>query len=163
MEPEDRLTFGIPKWFEHVASGHKAAREEVVLIDQSSFSKFEVTGPGALSFLNHVAAGNMDRPVGATTYTQLCNNRGGIEADIIVSRVAENRFFIVTGTAFRVHDFMWLNLTIRNASRFTFRFARRRWYYLAQCSPPWPDESGRLRSWVQPERDHRANACGGSG
>ncbi|MEK6654750.1 MAG: FAD-dependent oxidoreductase [Thermodesulfobacteriota bacterium] len=108
VEPEDRLTFGIPNWFEHVASEHKAAREAVVLIDQSSFSKFEVTGPGALSFLNHVAAGNMDRPVGATTYTQLCNNRGGIEADITVSRVAENRFFIVTGTAFGVHDFMWL-------------------------------------------------------
>jgi sarcosine dehydrogenase len=108
VEPEDRLTFGIPNWFEHVASEHKAAREAVVLIDQSSFSKFEVTGPGSLSFLNQVAAGNMDRPVGATTYTQLCNNRGGIEADITVSRVAENRFFIVTGTAFGVHDFMWL-------------------------------------------------------
>ncbi|MBU3931825.1 MAG: FAD-dependent oxidoreductase [Proteobacteria bacterium] len=108
VESEDRLTFGIPNWFEHVASEHKAAREAVVLIDQSSFSKFEVTGPGALSFLNYVAAGNMDRPVGATTYTQLCNNRGGIEADITVSRVAENRFFIVTGTAFGVHDFMWL-------------------------------------------------------
>ena len=108
VEPEDRLTFGIPNWFEHVASEHKAAREAVVLIDQSSFSKFEVTGPGALSFLNHVAAGNMDRPVGATTYTQLCNNRGGIEADITVSRVAENRFFIVTGTAFGVHDLIWL-------------------------------------------------------
>jgi sarcosine dehydrogenase len=108
VELEDRLTFGIPNWFEHVASEHKAAREAVVLIDQSSFSKFEVTGPGALSFLNQVAAGNMDRPVGATTYTQLCNNRGGIEADITVSRVAENRFFIVTGTAFGVHDFMWL-------------------------------------------------------
>ncbi len=108
VELEDRLTFGIPNWFEHVASEHKAAREAVVLIDQSSFGKFEVTGPGALSFLNHVAAGNMDRPVGATTYTQLCNNRGGIEADITVSRVSENRFFIVTGTAFGVHDFMWL-------------------------------------------------------
>ena len=108
VELEDRLTFGIPNWFEHVASEHQAAREAVVLIDQSSFSKFEVTGPGALPFLNHVAAGNMGRPVGATTYTQLCNNRGGIEADITVSRVAENRFFIVTGTAFGVHDFMWL-------------------------------------------------------
>ena len=108
VEPKDRLSFGIPNWFDHVASEHKAAREAVMLIDQSSFSKFEVTGPGALSFLNRVAAGNMDRPVGATTYTQLCNNRGGIEADITVSRLAENRFFIVTGTAFGVHDFMWL-------------------------------------------------------
>ena len=106
--PEDRPTFGIPNWFEHVAREHRAARESVVLIDQSSFAKFEVEGPGALAFLNYVAAGNIDRPVGSTVYTQLCNSRGGIEADITISRLAETRFFIVTGTAFGVHDFTWL-------------------------------------------------------
>ncbi|MBN2438627.1 MAG: GcvT family protein [Deltaproteobacteria bacterium] len=106
--PQDSPTFGIPHWFEHVAAEHRAARESVVLIDQSSFSKFEVAGSGALSFLNRIAANNVDRPVGSTVYTQLCNERGGIEADITLSRVAENRFFIITGTAFGVHDFMWL-------------------------------------------------------
>ena len=108
VPPEDSLTFGIPNWFEHVAAEHRAAREAVVLIDQSSFSKFEVTGAGALAFLNHVAAANLDRPVGSTVYTQLCNERGGIEADITISRVEEERFFVITGTAFGVHDFMWL-------------------------------------------------------
>jgi 4-methylaminobutanoate oxidase (formaldehyde-forming) len=91
-----------------VAAEHRAARESVVLIDQSSFSKFEVAGSGALNFLNGVAANNVDKPVGTTIYTQLCNDRGGIEADITLSRVAEDRFFIITGTAFGVHDFMWL-------------------------------------------------------
>jgi len=106
--PEDFPTFGIPNWFEAVAAEHRAAREAVVLIDQSSFSKFEVSGAGALPFLNHVAAGNLDRPVGTTVYTQLCNERGGIEADITISRIETERFFIITGTAFGVHDFMWL-------------------------------------------------------
>ena len=108
VPPEDSLTFGIPNWFEHVAAEHRAAREAVVLIDQSSFSKFEVTGAGALAFLNHVAAANLDRPVGSTVYTQLCNERGGIEADITISRVEEEKFFMITGTAFGVHDFQWL-------------------------------------------------------
>jgi len=91
-----------------VAAEHRAAREAVVLIDQSSFSKFEVSGTGALAFLNRVAAANLDRPVGSTVYTQLCNERGGIEADITISRTEVEKFFIITGTAFGVHDFMWL-------------------------------------------------------
>ena len=108
VAPEDLPTFGIPNWFEHVAAEHRAARESVVLIDQSSFSKFEVAGSGALTFLNGVAANNVNKPVGTTIYTQLCNDRGGIEADITISRAAEDRFFVITGTAFGVHDFIWL-------------------------------------------------------
>ncbi len=108
MPAEDSCTFGVPNWFEPVSAEHKAAREAVVLIDQSSFSKFEVTGAGALAFLNYVAAGNLNRPVGTTVYTQFCNKRGGVEADVTVSRVENERFFIITGTAFGVHDFMWL-------------------------------------------------------
>ena len=108
MPAEDSCTFGVPNWFETVSAEHRAAREAVVLIDQSSFSKFEVTGTGALAFLNYVAAGNLNRPVGTTVYTQFCNQRGGVEADVTVSRVENERFFIITGTAFGVHDFMWL-------------------------------------------------------
>ena len=108
MPAEDSCTFGVPNWFEPVSAEHRAAREAVVLIDQSSFSKFEVTGTGALAFLNYVAAGNLNRPVGTTVYTQFCNKRGGVEADVTVSRVENERFFIITGTAFGVHDFMWL-------------------------------------------------------
>jgi sarcosine dehydrogenase len=108
VAPEDSPTFGIPNWFEQVAAEHRAAREAVVLIDQTSFAKFEVTGAGALSFLNRVAAGNLDRPAGSTVYTQLCNERGGIEADVTISRVENEKFFLITGTAFGVHDFMWL-------------------------------------------------------
>jgi 4-methylaminobutanoate oxidase (formaldehyde-forming) len=108
VEAGDKLTFGIPNWFEHVASEHESARERVVLIDQSSFSKFEIEGPGALEFLNRLGANNVDKPVGSVTYTQLCNERGGVECDITISHVADERFFIITGTAFGVHDSTWV-------------------------------------------------------
>jgi sarcosine dehydrogenase len=108
VEPKDELTFGLPNWFKHVAKEHRTARERVVMIDQSSFSKFEVEGPNALEFLNWLTANNINRPVGTVTYTQLCNEHGGIECDITIARLAKDRFFIVTGTAFGKHDFVWI-------------------------------------------------------
>jgi 4-methylaminobutanoate oxidase (formaldehyde-forming) len=108
VEPKDELTFEIPNWFEHAGDEHRAARENVVLIDQSSFSKFEIEGPGALTFLNWLAANNIDKPVGSVTYTQLCNARGTIEADITIARLAAHRFLLVTGTAFGLHDSQWI-------------------------------------------------------
>jgi sarcosine dehydrogenase len=133
--PEDSLTFGIPNWFEHVAAEHRAARESVVLIDQSSFSKFEVAGTGALDFLNGVAANDVNRPVGSTIYTQLCNERGGIEADITISRVAENSFFIITGTAFGVHDFIWLKTHLPKDNSVTLREVTSSFAMINVCGP----------------------------
>ena len=85
-----------------------AARESAALFDQSSFSKLEVIGPGAVRFLEGMCANRIDRPVGTVVYTQLLNERGGIEADLSVLRRAEDRFLVVTGTAFGTHDRMWL-------------------------------------------------------
>ncbi len=70
----------------------------------SSFSKLEVAGPGALALLSHLAVNDLDRPVGAIVYTQLCNARGGIEADVTITRLAEDRFYFVTGSALGVRD-----------------------------------------------------------
>jgi len=108
VEREDEPTFEIPSWFAHVGNEHRAAREKVVLIDQSSFSKFEIEGPRALDFLNWLAANNIDKPVGSVTYSQLCNARGTIECDLTIARVADDRFFLVTGTAFGLHDAQWI-------------------------------------------------------
>jgi len=91
-----------------------AARESTALFDQSSFSKLEVLGPGALAFLERLCANRIDRPVGTIVYTQLLNARGGIEADLSVTRLAVDRFLLVTGTAFGTHDRAWLE---RNAPR----------------------------------------------
>jgi 4-methylaminobutanoate oxidase (formaldehyde-forming) len=95
-------------WSPAIEVEARAAREGVALFDQSSFSKLEVLGPGALAFLERMCANRIDRPVGTIVYTQLLNHRGGIEADLSVLRRAEDRFLLVTGTAFGTHDRAWL-------------------------------------------------------
>ena len=70
----------------------RAARETVALFDQSSFSKLEVLGPGALELLERLCANRIDRRVGAVVYTQLLNERGGIEADLTITRIARRQF-----------------------------------------------------------------------
>ncbi len=111
--PEDRYSYGRPGWHQAVAREHQAAREAAVLIDQSSFAKFTLKGPDAARALNWIAAGNVDKPVGSLTYTQMLNDRGGIEADLTVARLAEDEFYLVTGTGFATHDYHWIsrNLT----------------------------------------------------
>ncbi len=90
--------------FDAIATEHRAVRERVALIDMSSFSKYEIRGPGALSLLQKLAVNDLDRPAGTIVYTQLCNERGGIEADVTITRLAENRFYFVTGSALGVRD-----------------------------------------------------------
>ena len=97
-----------PNWFGPVGNECRAARERAVLIDQSSFSKYEISGPGAFAALQRLAANDLDKPPGALIYTQLCNERGGIEADLTFARLDENRFYMVTGSAFGGRDMGWI-------------------------------------------------------
>ncbi|MBI2460966.1 MAG: FAD-dependent oxidoreductase, partial [Candidatus Rokubacteria bacterium] len=97
-------------WSPAIEAEHRATRERAGLFDATSFSKLEVSGPGALAFLQRLADNQLDRPVGAITYTQLLNRRGGIECDLTVTRLAPDRFLIITGTAFGTHDLGWLRL-----------------------------------------------------
>ena len=108
VAPKDDRTFEIPNWFEHVAAEHENARQNVVLIDQSSFGKFEVSGTGALAFLNRLCANQIDRPIGKVIYTQMCNERGTIECDLTVGRLAADRFLLVVGTAFGKRASWWI-------------------------------------------------------
>lgn len=108
VEPVDQLDFLNPGWHVHAAREHKAVREGVALIDQTSFAKFELIGPGALEALQHLAACNMDKPVGSVIYAQFCNENGGIEADVTITRLARDHFYIVTGAGFGVHDSDWI-------------------------------------------------------
>jgi 4-methylaminobutanoate oxidase (formaldehyde-forming) len=97
-------------WSRAIGYEHLQTREKAGLFDETSFNKFEVRGPGALAFLNRVCANDIDQPVGAVTYTQCLNPRGGIECDFTVTRLDEERFFIITGTAFGQHDLSWLRV-----------------------------------------------------
>lgn len=108
VEPVDQLDFLDPGWKKYAAEEHRAVRERVALIDQSSFSKFEIIGADALDALQQMAVSNMDKPVGSVIYTQLCNGSGGVEADVTIIRLDQNRFYLVTGSGFGVHDSDWV-------------------------------------------------------
>ncbi len=110
VEAVDKMSFERSEcnWFDAVAQEHKAVRERVALIDQTSFAKMELSGPGALGALQKLAVSNMDKPAGSVIYTQLCNERGGIECDLTISRIADDKFYVVTGSSFGVHDFNWI-------------------------------------------------------
>jgi len=112
VEPTDVYAFGRQNWFEHVGNEHTAVRERVGLFDQSSFAKFEVRGPDAEKALSWICANRVDKPSGRVTYTQMLNQKGGIECDLTVARFADDLFYIVTGTGFRTHDFTWIKRNI---------------------------------------------------
>ncbi len=95
-------------WSPAVGAEHRATREAAALFDETSFAKIEVSGEGAADFLEHLCDNRVARDVGAITYTQMLNERGGIECDFTVTRLAEDRFRIVTGTAFGQHDLSWI-------------------------------------------------------
>jgi glycine cleavage system aminomethyltransferase T/glycine/D-amino acid oxidase-like deaminating enzyme len=95
-------------WSPAIGAEAMATRRSAGLFDQSSFAKLEVTGPGATAFLGRMCANDIDRPEGSITYTQLLDRRGGIQADLTVTRIAEDAYLLVTGTAFGNHDAAWL-------------------------------------------------------
>ncbi|MGX8010426.1 glycine cleavage T C-terminal barrel domain-containing protein [Mesorhizobium sp. ORM8.1] len=107
-KPEDVYSMGRQNWFGPVGEEHRHVRGKVGIFDQSSFAKYELTGADALKALDWICANDVNKPVGRLTYTQLLNTRGGIEADLTVSRLGEDRFYIVTGTGFRTHDLSWI-------------------------------------------------------
>ena len=107
-EPRDVYSMGRQNWFAAVGEEHRHVREAVGLFDQSSFAKYEMTGPDAGKALDWICAADTAKPAGRLTYTQLLNSRGGIEADVTVSRLDGDRFYIVTGTGFRTHDLGWI-------------------------------------------------------
>lgn len=108
VEPKDIYSMGRQNWFDAVGQEHRHVRAHAGVFDQSSFAKYELTGPKAAEALEAICANHVARDVGRLTYTQLLNSRGGIECDLTVARLAEDRFYIVTGTGFRTHDFGWI-------------------------------------------------------
>jgi glycine cleavage system aminomethyltransferase T len=95
-------------WSPAIGAEHQATRESVAIFDESSFAKMEIEGPGAAAYIEWLCDNEVARGVGKITYTQMLNRRGGIECDFTVARLAEERFSIVTGTAFGNHDREWI-------------------------------------------------------
>jgi glycine cleavage system aminomethyltransferase T/glycine/D-amino acid oxidase-like deaminating enzyme len=105
---DETPTFGRSEAWPFIAAEHTAVRENVGVVDQSSFVKFRIRGRGALGLLQKVAGAEMDVPAGKIVYTQLLNARGGIEADVTVTRLGEHEFYLVTGSGFGRHDVTFL-------------------------------------------------------
>lgn len=107
-EPVDHYTYGRPNWFAAVGREHRACREQAVLVDQSSFAKYSLTGPDAGAVLDWLCANDVRKPVGSVTYTQMLDDKGRIQTDLTVARVAQNEYYLVTGTGFATHDLDWI-------------------------------------------------------
>lgn len=116
VAPEYKYSWGRQNWFDYRATECRAARERVALFDQSSFAKFEVSGPGSLELLQRVSANDVS-PLGRAVYTQWLNERGGIEADLTVTRLSQDRFLVITGAASGTRDLAWLKRHLPDGAR----------------------------------------------
>jgi 4-methylaminobutanoate oxidase (formaldehyde-forming) len=125
-----------PPYFDRLAIEHQATRERVALFDLSSFGKIEVRGQGALPLLQRVADSNIDKPIGTAIYTQFLNTRGGVEADVTISRRSDKCFMVITGSAFIGNDLAWLRMHIQEEdSEVTICDITQDWACLALWGP----------------------------
>jgi 4-methylaminobutanoate oxidase (formaldehyde-forming) len=108
VEPKDAYSHLWPNWYDFTAEECRAAREGVVVFDQSSFGKTLLQGRDACAFLQRACTGELDVPLGKLVYTHMLNRRGGIETDITVDRLAEDRYMIVSSAATHPRDLAWI-------------------------------------------------------
>ena len=113
VTPEYEYSYGRQNWFEFSACEHRAVRENVGLFDQTSFVKFLLQGRDAVQVLNRVCGNQLDVPEGKIVYTQLLNERGGIEGDVTITRLAEDAFFIVDSGVAQTRNYYWIRSQIR--------------------------------------------------
>ncbi|MEX3010585.1 FAD-dependent oxidoreductase [Hoeflea sp. TYP-13] len=119
VEPEYQYAFGRAPFVEHWEREHKALREDLGLIDLSPFAKFQVEGPDALTTLQFISTNDIDCPVGNVVYTQWLNEKAGIEADLTIARLAEDRFLIMTSAGTAHRDLHWLKAHVQSGAHVT--------------------------------------------
>jgi heterotetrameric sarcosine oxidase gamma subunit len=105
---EYEYSYGRQNWFANAQAEAHALKNDVVFFDQSSFAKYQVEGRDACKVLNHISCNNIDVEPGRIIYTQWLNERGGIEADLTITRLAQDRFLVVTGAVPQTRDMAWL-------------------------------------------------------
>ena len=110
--------WGRTPWFDNWAREHMATRDGVALFDMSSFAKFRLEGPDAEAILQDICTCDSRIEPGEVRYTQWLNKKGGIEADLTISRLSNDCFLIVTGAAAATRDFAWLKKNIKNRRAF---------------------------------------------
>lgn len=124
-----------PPYFERLRLEHEAARQRVALFDLTSFGKIEVEGTDALALLQRVADNDVDKPIGSAVYTQLLNTNGGVEADLTITRLGEETFWVITGSGFISNDLAWLKMHTQPGEAVEFRDITTEWACLALWGP----------------------------
>jgi len=119
VEPVYEYTYGRQNWFEHSAAEHRACREGAAYFDQTSLAKLLVQGPDACAVLNRISSADVDVEPGTSVYTTWLNDRGGIEADLTVNRLDEERFLVVTAFSTQVKDADWVTRHTPDGARMT--------------------------------------------
>jgi 4-methylaminobutanoate oxidase (formaldehyde-forming) len=117
--PTYDYSFGRPSWFEWHAAEHRAAREDLALFDQSHFAKLLVQGPDAEAALEWVSSNHVNVAPGRVVYTLLLNERGGIESDVTVTRLDEERFLVISPATAQRRDYWWLRRNLPRELRAT--------------------------------------------
>ncbi len=115
-EPRYEYSYGRQNWFEATRAECQAVRERVALFDQCCFAKFLVQGPDAMALLNRLSTANVDVTPGRVVYTQWLNDRGGIEADLTITRLSAEEFMVVTSAICQTRDHAWLRRNIAEGS-----------------------------------------------
>jgi 4-methylaminobutanoate oxidase (formaldehyde-forming) len=124
-----------PNWFEAVAAEHRAIRERAALIDQTSFAKFEISGKDALRAMNRIAANDLNGPSGKAIYTQLCNEQGGIEADVTIIHLHDDLLYMITGAGFGRRDSTWVNRHLPQDGSVKLCDVTNAWATINLCGP----------------------------
>ena len=153
-EPKIAYSFLKQNWHEIVVEEVKACRESVALLDQSTFAKFELTGPDALNLLQHMCGANMDREIGRAVYTGMFNSNGTFESDLTVVRTGVDSFYIVTATGQQQRDHDWIARHIGN-NQVELADVTTDWAVVSVMGPQSPMVLNRLDSTAFPMEEVR--------
>ena len=146
VRPGYEYRFTRQNWFEYSAAEHRAAREGVALFDQSSFSKYVVKGRDACAALQRICSNDIDIAPGRLVYTHWLNERGGIEAELTVTRISETEFFVVSGAGATRRDLGWLERHIDDAAHAVVVDVSALWAVFGVMGPKSRELAGNLTS-----------------
>ncbi len=133
--PDMQYGWGRGAWFHAVASEHKATREAVTVVDETSFGKFLFQGRDAAKALQLLCTNDIDVPVGRTVYTGLLNNRGTYESDLTLARLAPDKFMVITGSAQVTRDADWITKHVDPDAHVTLTDVTGGWTVLSVMGP----------------------------
>ena len=107
-EAKDKYSFHRSNWHSAVGDECRAVRSSLGVLDQSSFAKYELAGPGARALLDRLCANRLPKLIGRMCLTQMCTPKGGIECDVTVTKLAEDHYYVVSAAATELHDYDWI-------------------------------------------------------